>query len=265
MAASIVRVEDVTGPLQECLSGLGFEVHPLKVGWYNSVLPPSLALSYPDDALAVVVFSTPSMFEKAFLPFLEGQGCGGGCDPIDQCVRQCVSSAVSQCFPGQRVDVSYDYELLPSRRPRFLAQTAAHVSGGAFYYQQRDVKEPPWTDTKMFGVCVHPRFGGWFAIRALLVFVDMRGGSDMEQPVPVDCVPSREGRVQLLEAFNLHWQDWSYRDVVPPVQSYSQRQRDYFSCPPSERPALLRSWGFLQENEGSDTTAETQRKLNGHG
>lgn len=67
-----------------------------QVGWYNSVLAPSLHLSYPDDILAVVVLSTPAMFERAFLPFLEERGCQGLSDPIDLCVRFCVSSAVSQ-------------------------------------------------------------------------------------------------------------------------------------------------------------------------
>lgn len=58
----------------------------------------------------------------------------------------------------------------------------------------------------MFGVCVHPRFGGWFAIRALLIFEGVTVGLEMVQPVPPDCVPSREERIQLLEAFNFHWQ-----------------------------------------------------------
>lgn len=58
----------------------------------------------------------------------------------------------------------------------------------------------------MFGVCVHPRFGGWFAIRALLIFEGVTAGSEMVQPVPPDCVPSREERIRLLEAFNFHWQ-----------------------------------------------------------
>lgn len=126
----------------------------------------------------------------------------------------------------------YDYELFPSRKPKFLAQTAAHVSGAAFYYQQADVKDQPWAEKvmqsvrisinitfaslpvfislfylqKMFGVCVHPRFGGWFAVRALLIFEGVTVGLEMVQPVPQDCVPSREGRIQLLEAFNFHWQ-----------------------------------------------------------
>lgn len=58
----------------------------------------------------------------------------------------------------------------------------------------------------MFGVCVHPKFGGWFAIRALMVFGGVTIGSDMLQPLPPDCVPDKEDRIHLLEAFNFHWQ-----------------------------------------------------------
>lgn len=58
----------------------------------------------------------------------------------------------------------------------------------------------------MFGVCVHPRFGGWFAIRALMVFGGVTVGSEMVQPLPPDCVSAREDRIHLLEAFNYHWQ-----------------------------------------------------------
>lgn len=38
----------------------------------------------------------------------------------------------------------FDYEMLPSRKPKFLAQTAAHVAGAAYYYQRKDVKCDPW-------------------------------------------------------------------------------------------------------------------------
>ncbi|KAF7661864.1 hypothetical protein LDENG_00251520 [Lucifuga dentata] len=266
MAAPISNVEGITGRLKDILSRLGFEVYPLKVAWYNSVLASSHHLSYPEDTLAVVVLSTPAMFEQAFLPFMEQMSCKGLYDPIDQCVKHYITSAVSQCFPEQKVDISYDYELLPSRKPKFLAQTAAHVSGAAFYYQQANVTDQPWAEKKMYGVCVHPRFGGWFAIRALLVFKGVAVGSDLIQPVPTDCVPSREGRIQLLEAFNFHWKDWSYRDIVLPVQTYSPKQKDYFSTLPAQRLALLRTWGFLlKEDDKLNPSTDTQMKVNGHG
>lgn len=266
MAATGGNVENRTKRLDDSLCKLGFEIKPLKVGWYNHVLPASFHLSYPEDTLAVVVLSTPSMFEQAFLPFMEEQGCQRLSDPIDQCVKHCVSSAVSQCFAEHEVDVSYDYELLPSRKPKFLAQTAAHVSGAAFYYQKSDVPQQPWGEKKMFGVCVHPRFGGWFAIRALLVFKDVTVGSELEQAAPPDCVPSREDRIHLLEAFNFHWKDWTYRDIIKPVQTYSQKQRDYFGTPPAQRFALLKTWGFLpRDNPQGDPSSDAQMAPNGHG
>ncbi|KAK6484380.1 methylmalonic aciduria and homocystinuria type C protein-like protein isoform X1 [Huso huso] len=124
-------------------------------------------------------------------------------------------------FPAQKVEVSYDYEMLPSRRPRFLAQTAAHVAGAAYYYQRKDITADPWGNKKMYGVCMHPRYGGWFAIRALLVFPGV-GAEGLVQRDPPDCVPSQELRIELLERFNLRWQDWSYRDIVPVEERYSE-------------------------------------------
>nr|XP_061790654.1 cyanocobalamin reductase / alkylcobalamin dealkylase-like [Nerophis lumbriciformis] len=264
MAAPVVDVKTVKKLLEEGLSNLGFEVHTLKVGWYNTVLPAKLHLPYQDDCLAVVVLSTPTMFEQAFLPFMEERRCQGLSDPIDQCVKHCVTSAVSQ-FTGQQVDVRYDYELLPSRKPKFLAQTAAHVSGAAFYYQQSDVSDHPWVDKKMFGVCVHPKFGGWFAIRALLVFQDIHMDPEEQQPQPVDCVPNREARIQLLEDFNLRWQDWNYRNIITPTQTYSQKQKDYFATPPAKREDLLRSWGLLPESENTPSPSSGEHaQVNGH-
>ncbi|XP_038165018.1 cyanocobalamin reductase / alkylcobalamin dealkylase isoform X1 [Cyprinodon tularosa] len=271
MAAPSVSVQGVIEPLNSCLTKLGFEVYPLKVGWYNSVLSPSFHLPYHDETLAVVVLSTPAMFDQAFLPFLEQRGVQRPSDPIDQCVQHCVSTAVQrvreETSPELKVDVRYDYELLPSRKPKFLAQTAAHVSGAAFYYQQSVVTDQPWAGKqKMFGVCIHPRLGGWFAIRALLVFEGVTVGSELVQPAPPDCVPSREDRIKLLEAFNFHWQDWSYRDIIPSEQIYSERQKEYFSTPPAQRLTLLTTWGFFPKDDAQpNLSPHTQSQANGHG
>lgn len=106
---------------------------------------------------------------------------------------------------------------------------------------------------KMFGVCIHPRLGGWFAIRALLIFRHVLAGPELTRPVPVDCVKSREERIELLERFNLRWQDGTYRDIVPTEEQYSQQQRDYFWTAPGERVALLRQWGYLSTEKESGT------------
>lgn len=49
-----------------------------------------------------------------------------------------------QEFGKDDVESIHDFELLPSRRPKILVQTAGHVSGAAFYYQRKDLDPDPW-------------------------------------------------------------------------------------------------------------------------
>lgn len=91
---------------------------------------------------------------------------------------------------------------------------------------------------KIYGVCIHPKYGGWFAIRGLLLFPDIQVPF-LEQSAPVDCVSTEEKRIELLEQFNLHWQDGRYRDIIEVKERYSEEQRAYFATPPAERFQLL--------------------------
>ncbi|XP_066454070.1 cyanocobalamin reductase / alkylcobalamin dealkylase isoform X1 [Eleutherodactylus coqui] len=229
--------------LRGALEPRGFEVHPFQVGWYNGVLEPVFHLTYPPDTLAFVVLSAPSMFEKSFKPFLAQHELQSLRDPIDQCVAHHMTLAKER-FPLHNIEVLYDYELHPNRRPKALMQTAAHVSGAAYYYMRKDVEPDPWGKRKMYGVCIHPRFGGWFAIRAVLVFADVRAAG-LEQTLPIDCVPGREERIRLLENFNYNWRDGKYRDALPAEEKYSTEQTLYFATPPAERLKLLKLWGQI--------------------
>ena len=56
--------------LRQATENLGFEAHPFKIGWYNESVGEKFTLPYTDDTLAFVIVSQPSMFEKAFLPFI---------------------------------------------------------------------------------------------------------------------------------------------------------------------------------------------------
>ena len=40
----------------------------------------------PSDTLAFVIISTPSMFEKAFIPYVKSISCSTERDPLDQCL-----------------------------------------------------------------------------------------------------------------------------------------------------------------------------------
>lgn len=235
--------EEVVRAINAHCSTKALECHPFKIHWYNDKVKPVFHLAYDPNTLAVLIVSCPSMFERLFVPYLSSPSYRPGqLDPLDQCVRDEVTNMKDSLFPQYAVEVIQDFELHPaSRRPKVLVQTAGHISGAARYYQRSDVEPDPWEDKeKIFGVSVHPKYGGWFALRAVMIFKDILA-PELVQREPVDCVPSRELRIELLEKFNRCWRDWSYRDVTATgvVEKYSDQQREYFGTEPGLRSNLI--------------------------
>lgn len=178
------------------------------------------------------------MFDSAFKPYIWRENCLGNGDLLDRCMRH-YFGVIRELFANTSIDCIHDYELNHSRRPKILVQTAAHVAGAAYYYQQSDIENPPWKpEQKMYGVCIHPRYGGWFAIRGVLVFRNIEV-PEFEQRLPPDVIPDNQKRIELLEQFNFNYQDWKFRDAVFPAERYSEQQREYFITPPSERTKLI--------------------------
>ena len=239
--------EVVTATLHERAERTGLEFHPFQMGWYNARVAEPWRFHLHQNTLAVLVVSTPSMFEKLFLPSLtEGPpSMAEKVDPLDRCIRAAMENT-ARLFPSHyQVEFIQDSELLPSRRPRVLVQTAAHVAGAAYYYQRSDVEPQPWsTESCIYGVSVHPQYGGWFALRGVLIFHGVLAPG-LVQRTPVDCVTSREQRIELLEKFNYTWQDYGYRDVIDVgsiKERYSEKQRTYFSTEPRDRFELVQKW-----------------------
>ena len=182
------------------------------------------------------------MYEKGFKPFLEKIDCLSTKDPLDQCMTLHFQKIKGE-FPTYDIETMHDFELHPNRRPKILVQTAGHVSGAAYYYQKGEVKNPPWDNKKrIFGVSIHPTFGGWFAFRGAVIFKNVQVPFLIQKP-PIDIVESEEKKIELLEKFNTNWEDWSYRDITNPDQKYSMEQKAYFSTPPSKRFELLKDFG----------------------
>ena len=241
--------EEIVAKIRDLCSSRGLECHPFKVQWYNDKVNLAFHLPYPPDTLGVLIVSCPSMFERLFVPYLSSPTFKvGQLDPLDQCVKEEMHNMKKQLFPHHAVDVMQDFELHPaSRRPKVLVQTVGHVSGAARYYQRSDVDPDPWDKKeKIYGVSVHPKYGGWFALRGVMIFKDILA-SELVRKDPMDCVPSRELRIELLEKFNRSWQDWCYRDVsgTRVEERYSNQQKEYFGTEPRLRSNLidtLRQW-----------------------
>lgn len=223
------------------MEGTGLEYHPFKIGWYNARVQSPFHLHYSDDTLAILIISTPSMFEQLFLPYLASSYQQGQMDPLDHCMSKWFERC-KKAFPKWEVETFQDFELDHTRRPKVLVQTAGHVAGAAFYYQRSDITLPdPWGEAKkIFGVSMHSKYGGWFAFRGVLIFKDLLV-PELQPKEPIDCVSTREQRIDLLEKFNFSWQDWSYRDVTGKevIEKYSERQQQYFATEPSKRFELI--------------------------
>ena len=240
----------------------GLSCHAFLLGWYHGKVSPPFHLPYSEDTLAVLVISTPAMFEKLFLPYLQSPSYANGeLDPLDQCLKN-YFAGLKSIFPFNEIEVIHDFEVVAaSRRPRVLVQTAGHVAGIARYYQRNDLNPDPWPkETKVYGVSMHPEYGGWFAFRGVLIFKDV-GAPDLERVEPVDCVPDQAMRMELLEKYNWKWHDWSFREVVGGglTERYSELQKTYFSTEPGKRLALITAIQQLPEvySLSSNTNAYT--------
>ena len=168
------------------MSGFGLEFYPFKVncsvavslrplswpqsqiGWYNDRVQEVFKLPHHDDTLGVVVISSPDMFELLFRPYLlkhhtqQQHDPGEASDPLDRCMKLQFDQMKALCASHDVYSLQ-DFELLPTRRPKILVQTAGHVAGAAYYYQLSDVENPPWEGKKkIYGVSIHPLYGGWF-------------------------------------------------------------------------------------------------------
>lgn len=186
------------------------------------------------------------MFEKCLIPFIKDDNydCLSSQDPLDQCMKD-VFGNIKKELCEFSIECIHDYEVHPNRRPKLLVQTVGHVSGAAYYYRQEELKGCP-SDKKLYGVSIHPKYGGWFAFRGALIFKDI-SCPFLEQTAPADVLETDELKLELLKRFNYNWKDWSYRDIIVTKARYSEEQKQFFITPPAERKELIRK--LLNQSE----------------
>ena len=83
----------------------------------------------------------------------------------------------------------------------------------------------------------------------MLVFKNIQA-PDLPKPSIPDPLPEDEQRVELLKRFNGCWKDWTYRDVIPVTERYSEEQKLYFATLPKDRKQLVEKMINDAENSG---------------
>ncbi|CAG0916080.1 unnamed protein product [Notodromas monacha] len=257
----------------------GIEAHRFLVGWYNDQVGPQFRIPYDPDTLAFLFISTPSMFEKAFIPFVNSNSKFTSdetpneaakesdsedeiipevkpkiLDPIDRCSSSVLRSIAEEL--AEEVDIISDFEMI-NRRPRILVQTMGHVAGAAYLYHKKDLTNDSaisHNGENFLGVSIHPLFGGWFAFRGAMVVKNFLC-PDLPRKPCVDVVPDESRRIWLLNEFNTNWNEWTYRDVIPVCARYSDLQKKYFGTVPAQRQELIDS--YLKQQAAAGDLSET--------
>ncbi|XP_014785855.2 cyanocobalamin reductase / alkylcobalamin dealkylase, partial [Octopus bimaculoides] len=209
----------------------------LQVKWYNDLVGPNYKLKYHDDTFALITISTPQMFEKGFKPFIYHHYKKGDIDPIDLCVKHYTEKVQKpQAYPD--TDLIYDFDQKAPQHYSILVQTAAHVAGAAYYYQKKDVINNPWGDENIYGLSIHPKYGGWFAIRAAIIFKNLKF-PDLKKKDPVDILPDQKTRINLLTMLNKDFKYWEARDIIEVSEKYTEEAIKYFKTMPKNRYKLI--------------------------
>ncbi|CAB4054718.1 MMACHC [Lepeophtheirus salmonis] len=116
----------------------------------------------------------------------------------------------------------------PSIRPKVLVQTAGHVSGAVHLYRSPNLNP----------VCLHPKYGGWFALRGVFIFPNI-SCPFLQIKEPPCLLKSIQDVEELLILYNYHWKDGRYRDFIPSrilkktSSSLSNLDLNIPSCPKS--------------------------------
>lgn len=145
-------MDSIVSSLEARLAPAGLDlVIPLAVGWYNSRVPPEFRLPEAPDRLAVLVGNTRALWPRFLEAFRGRPDLQVATHPLDRFVEETLHRAL------KGLPEVLDLRLAPEPPPRRVAlQQAAEAAGLAWLSPAH--------------LSIHPEFGPWISLRALVVF-----------------------------------------------------------------------------------------------
>lgn len=137
-------------------------VHPFALGWVNAELPPEQRLAGGDDRLGILIGNTRALWA----PFVEARRG----DPALRAAAHPIDRYCEAAVGGLGLDAAVRWAHDPA--PRLPIQRIAALAGLA--------------PLSAVGLNVHPTFGPWLALRAVLV-LDRPGPAGAAPRVPSPC------------------------------------------------------------------------------
>lgn len=157
--------------LVEGLVSRGLDIaQPLRLDWYNSSLPEGLGARITargaarGAATTLLVGNSRSLWDHFLDACKRDEGLLASGNPLDRYVETSLVAALAATCPGLRPRVLWSNQRtseLEGGEPGFVAvQRMAHAAGLAYLDQESHL-------------CLHPRLGPWFALRAVVLFDDL--------------------------------------------------------------------------------------------
>lgn len=224
--------------LSAYLASFSMACESFKVGWYNKtrrqVAGGTQLINAPDEALGFIVLSGPGFFNYLAKQYPESKSSS----PVDDTTDAIMKGAVSRCGATLAAEA-----LNVDKEPYIHAQSIGHLAGMVQYIdhnstavfseeEESDLREDMRStrDPKMWGdaldtffpVAIHPRLGGWYVFRFILV-LNRITSVEMPQPQPLAFLDD-ELKKAILREFNLHGELGRWRDLP------GQKREDKYSA-----------------------------------
>ncbi|KAK9826497.1 hypothetical protein WJX81_006518 [Elliptochloris bilobata] len=222
-------------------------LEPLCVGWYNEEVDALERIKASPGQLAVLIGTTRNIWSAFTAACLRDEQLMQSDHPLDKFVEQRVRAAAAALGMPVRVFFGHD-EPTDGEGSRSVALQRAAAAAGLAYLDAGS------------HLCLHPKFGPWFALRATLVFDAVEYTGPRKPRVPNPLPPSTQaylhmavrsaqgpnaadaagGRPPSREAVRARWRQWvAVRDAPCPGHPwrYSDAQLHYHYT--ANRAALL--------------------------
>eukprot|EP00930_Biecheleria_cincta_P037904 TRINITY_DN26052_c0_g1_i1.p1 TRINITY_DN26052_c0_g1~~TRINITY_DN26052_c0_g1_i1.p1 ORF type:complete len:320 (-),score=41.76 TRINITY_DN26052_c0_g1_i1:45-1004(-) len=228
-------------------------VKPLLVGWYNDhrkrTTNGTQLLDAPEDALAFLLYSGPGYIDTIVEHFIHSAR-NESCHYVDATTDALLEGLLRE-FPENLGAHAVNLDKGP---PYFHAQTLGVVAGAGQHLDPSEIDDLEWHESiskqllelrspevwgtdvtvrqKLFGISLHPEFGGWYAYRGLLILHGARASSLVRPPCVVAVADLAEKK-RIIAEYNLRGDDCRWRDLThtghAPDKRYTPEEMIFFT------------------------------------
>eukprot|EP00746_Dinoflagellata_sp_MGD_P004405 gnl/MRDRNA2_/MRDRNA2_108490_c0_seq1.p1 gnl/MRDRNA2_/MRDRNA2_108490_c0~~gnl/MRDRNA2_/MRDRNA2_108490_c0_seq1.p1 ORF type:complete len:332 (+),score=72.16 gnl/MRDRNA2_/MRDRNA2_108490_c0_seq1:46-1041(+) len=236
--------------LERKVAGFKFRCKPFLVGWYNAKRDETSAgsqkIDAADNALAIIMYTVPGYLDIIADNFQRQKPQAGFVDDTTKALIDCLK---------EELDSELGAIVLNTDQgpPYYHVQTIGAIAGIDQHVEPTEIKDQDWEEElsdelevtrdtkiwgtdkemlrKIFGVNIHPEYGGWYAFRIMLILPEVHVAPGMlQQPAVLEFLSDDEKKRMLWE-YNLDHQACRWRDLDnhSPEKRYTPEEYFFFT------------------------------------